>query len=244
MRTVGARFGSAYPATCTRSPGVRLPTTTSPDKHRGRAQNPPLRAPTPCAIGTVRWVSTNGGWLTPVTVRARHAVPLHFPDGKIGVREWSRPSPRAIGRGQDAGATTQPGRVENPPLPGTHHSPFAIRHSPFAIRYSPFAIRRFFPFAIRYSRFLTHPCSPTKMGVQQRMRGCLRTEARVWNLLRQPRHVAAGRVENPPLPGSHHSAFTIHHSLFAIRHSLFFSIRHSQFAIRRVFPLLAVFHCG
>jgi hypothetical protein len=32
---------------------------------------------------------------------------------------------------------------------------------------------------------------------------------RVWNRLRQPRHVAAGRVENPPLPGSHRWRFAI-----------------------------------
>jgi hypothetical protein len=31
----------------------------------------------PFAIRTVRWVSTNEGWLIPVTARARHAVPLH-----------------------------------------------------------------------------------------------------------------------------------------------------------------------
>jgi hypothetical protein len=49
-----------------------------------------------------------------------------------------------------------------------------------------------------------------------------------------------------------HSRFAIRHSpSFAARHSLLaarrlspFAIRHSQFAIRRVFPLLAVFHCG
>jgi hypothetical protein len=72
--------------------------------------------------------------------------------------------------------------------------------------------------------------------------------ARVWNLLRQPCHVAAGRVENPPLPGSHHSpfairdsqSFSIRHSLFAIRHSLFLrsplAARHSPLAVFRHSP--------
>jgi hypothetical protein len=59
--------------------------------------------------------------------------------------------------------------------------------------------------------------------------------ARAWNLLRQPRHVAAGRVENPPLPGSHHSPFAIRYSPFAIRRSI-----HSPFAVFiRCSPLAA-----
>jgi hypothetical protein len=131
----------------------------------------------------------------PVSVGARHAVPLPFPD-------------------QQAGLCTRQRRTAAAPLPIP---------SPFAIRYSPFAVFLHSPFAIRDSRFLTDPCSPTKMGVQQRiaemgvqqrMRGCPRTEARVRNRLRQPRHVAAGRVENPPLPGSHHSPFAIRDSRF------------------------------
>jgi hypothetical protein len=60
---------------------------------------------------------------------------------------------------------------------------------------------------------------------------------RVWNRLRQPRHVAAGRVENPPLPGSHHSQFAIRHSLFfAIRHSPSLTTRHSPLATRCLSP--------
>jgi hypothetical protein len=78
-----------------------------------------------------------------------------------------------------------------------------------------------------------------------------RYSTRVWNLVRQPRRVAAGRVENPPLPGSPipHSPSPVHHSLFAIRHSPFFTIRHSPSpTIRPLSPLatrhslLAVFH--
>jgi hypothetical protein len=108
-------------------------------------------------------------------------------------------------------------------------------------------------FAIRYSRILTDPCSPTEMGVQQRMRGCPRTEARVWNRLRQPRHVAAGRVENPPYtdPTIRHSPFLpIRHSPLATRHSPVAVVPRSPLAGRRLPPfairysLFAVFRCS
>jgi hypothetical protein len=57
-------------------------------------------------------------------------------------------------------------------------NPFAIRRlPPLATRHSLLAVFHHSPFAIRYSRFLTDPCSPTEMGVQQRTRGCPQTEA-------------------------------------------------------------------
>jgi hypothetical protein len=96
------------------------------------------------------------------------------------------PSPRAMGRRQDAGATTQPGRVWDPPLPGP--APSTIRDSPFAV--------------VVVQRQGAAPCAPTISAGYS---------ARVWNRLRPPRYVAAGRVENPPLPGSHHSPFASRH---------------------------------
>jgi hypothetical protein len=109
---------------------------------------------------------------------------------------------------------------------------------------APFANRRFANVVVQPAK-AQQRCAPTIPAGYS---------ARVWNLLQlqQPRHVAAGRVENPPLPGSHHSPFAIrdsqslfiHHSLFAIRcspflhsplatrHSPSFTIRHSPFAIR------------
>jgi hypothetical protein len=126
-----------------------------------------------------RWLSTNGGSPThPRTVGARHAVPLHLAYPQVRVHERPGSSRRAMVRRQDAGATTQPGRVWDPPLPrpvpftirdapfadaavhsaraqqrcaptNSHHSPFAIRHSLYlTIRHSLFAVLRDSPFAV------------------------------------------------------------------------------------------------
>jgi hypothetical protein len=105
------------------------------------------------------WVSTNGGSPThPRTVRARHAVPLPYAYPQVGVHERPRASPRATGRREDANATTQPGRIRDPPLPGP--APFTIHHSPFTIHHSPFAIRHLSPLAARHSLLAVFHHSP------------------------------------------------------------------------------------
>jgi len=91
-----------------------------------------IRRLSPLATRPGRWVSANGGSPThPRTVGARHAVPLRLAYPQVRVRQRPGSSRRAMVRRQDAGATTQPGRVLVPPLPGP--APFAIRHSPFAV---------------------------------------------------------------------------------------------------------------
>jgi hypothetical protein len=134
---------------------------------------------------------------------ARHAVPLPFPYRQVGVREGPRPSPPAIGHWQNAGATVlQRGRVSDPPLGAAHDSRFAI--------------------AVAEPATAQQRCAPTVSAGY-----C----ARVWNRLRQPRLVAAGRVENPPLPRSHQSRFAIRYSRFAVSfHSPFAVFFHSRFA--------------
>jgi hypothetical protein len=99
-----------------------------------------------------RWVSTNGSSPThPRTVGARHAVLLPFAThGSVCTSGLGLRGGRTVCR-QDAGATTQPGRVWDPPLPGP---------APFTIRDSLFAIRRLFLFTIRYSRFAIRRLSP------------------------------------------------------------------------------------
>jgi hypothetical protein len=87
------------------------------------------------------------------------------------VREWPRPSPRAMGRRQDAGATLQPvrhsapvwcrrqGRSTAAPL-----RPRTIRDSPYlsplATRHSLLAVFHHSPFAIRDSPSFSARCSP------------------------------------------------------------------------------------
>jgi hypothetical protein len=89
------------------------------------------------------------------------------------------------------------------------------------IRYSLFAIRRLFPFAIRHSPFLaTRHLSPFAI-----------------------RDSPLAVFFRSPLAIFHHSLFAIRrllpfatrHSLLATRYSPSFSIRYSQFAIRRFF---------
>jgi hypothetical protein len=87
-------------------------------------------------------------------------------------------------------------------------------------------------FAIRYLRFLTDPCSPTEIGVQQRMRGCPRTEARF--PYRQVGVHKPARAQRPaplriragcdvggsgtrPYLDQHHPQFAIRYSRFAVR---------------------------
>jgi hypothetical protein len=133
------------------------------------------------------------------------------------------------------------GRVENPPLPGSHHSPFAIRR--LSIHHSPFAIRRLFPFAIRYSLFLSTRRSPSFT---------IRHWPSLWRS-RQGRSSAAAPLRFQPVTAPEFGIVsdslamsrqgglrtrpypdpTIRHSLFAIRR---LSIHHSPFAIRRLFP--------
>jgi hypothetical protein len=76
-------------------------------------------------------------WRNPVAVGARHAVPLPFAYPQVGVHDWPRPPARAMGRRQDAGATTQPGAGLGPAPTSTstiHHSvSFSARHSPRAM---------------------------------------------------------------------------------------------------------------
>jgi hypothetical protein len=63
--------------------------------------------------------------------------------------------------------------------------------------------------------------------------------AQVWNRLLQPRHVAAGRVENPPYtdPTIRHSPFLpIRHSPLATRHSPLAVVPRSPLAGRRLPP--------
>jgi hypothetical protein len=52
-------------------------------------------------------------------------VPLRLAYPQVRVHERPGSSWRAMVRRQDAGATTQPGRVWDPPLPRQDHSPFA-----------------------------------------------------------------------------------------------------------------------
>jgi hypothetical protein len=110
---------------------------------------------------------------------ARRAPPFAYP--RVGVHQRPGPSRRGMGRRQDSGATTQPGRVSDPPLP--RPAPFTIRHSLFAIRclflfairclspsttrhsqlatrHSLLAARRSPSFTIRYSRFAIRCLSP------------------------------------------------------------------------------------
>jgi hypothetical protein len=80
---------------------------------------------------------------------ARHSPSFAIRHSQFAIR----PSPRAMGRRQDAGATTQPGRVWDPPLPGP--GPFAIRYSRFAVfRHSPLATRDSPSFSIPRTEFV------------------------------------------------------------------------------------------
>jgi len=183
------------------------------------------RRDSPFAIRAARWVSTNARTTLapgarermcgcpqtepdphPVSVGARHAVPLPFPDQQTGVLHPptaqqrcapTSPPPFAIHHSPFAGAAVQPaGRSTAAPrrfqpvtAPGfgivsdslAMSRQGGLRTRPYpdpTIRYSPFAIRRFFPSAIR--RFHHSPLATrhSPLAVFRRLR-----ENRDWTFL-------------------------------------------------------------
>jgi hypothetical protein len=151
----------------------------------------------------------------PVTVGARHALPLPL-------RTSSRPSPRAIGRGQDAGATTQQGRVWDPPL-----RICTVQHS-----LSLWCSRQGRSAAARLQIQITHPHSAPPFAIRYSLflstrRSLLAVFSIRHSLFASRRsfHSPLAVFDHSPLATRHSPSFTTHRSLLAARYSPSFTMR-------------------